>query len=308
MRVPRCHRDDRTCGDLRRLSSGRTVLSIANYNMHCGMDGWGRPYDYVRAITSLDADVIVLEEAWTTQGDDSGGQSAQAAVALGYQIVAHTLGEGRRIRPQPDAPDTWRARLLWSDRSKALYLDGERPLPERVRALPRFLEAEPGTLGIAVLVRPDLPVESTRLVRMRVLRADRVRRAALVVDLTVEGRPISVVGTHMSHLLFGSHRNWAELRRQLDSEARPDAVLAGDMNAWGPLVRAFMPGWRPAVTGRTWPSWRPHSQIDHILVRGALRPVSGAVLPDAGSDHRPVRAELEVGDPVDRPGAATERG
>ena len=79
MRVPRCHRDDRTCGDQRRLSSGRTVLSIANYNMHCGMDGWGRPYDYVRAITSLDADVIVLEEAWTTQGDDSGGQSAQAA-------------------------------------------------------------------------------------------------------------------------------------------------------------------------------------------------------------------------------------
>ena len=33
-----------------RLSSGRTVLSIANFNMHCGMDGWGRPYDYVAAI------------------------------------------------------------------------------------------------------------------------------------------------------------------------------------------------------------------------------------------------------------------
>ena len=38
------------CDHLRRLSSGRTVLSIANYNMHCGMDGWGRPYDYTRAI------------------------------------------------------------------------------------------------------------------------------------------------------------------------------------------------------------------------------------------------------------------
>ena len=156
---------------------------------------------------------------------DHAGRRLRASTqqhALGYQIVAHTLGEGRRIRPQPDAPDTWRARLLWSDRSKALYLDGERPLPERVRALPRFLEAEPGTLGIAVLVRPDLPVESTRLVRIRVLRRDRVRRAALVVDLTVEGRPISVAGTHMSHLLFGSHRNWAELRRQLRTEARPE--------------------------------------------------------------------------------------
>jgi len=36
-------------------------------------------------------------------------------------------------------------------------------------------------------------------------------------------------------------------------------------------------------------------------VRGAVRPVSGAVLPHAGSDHRPVRAELEV-----RGGRATD--
>jgi endonuclease/exonuclease/phosphatase family metal-dependent hydrolase len=53
-----------------------------------------------------------------------------------------------------------------------------------------------------------------------------------------------------------------------------------------------MPGWRRAVVGRTWPAWRPHSQIDHILVRGALQPVRGEVLPHGGSDHRPVRAEL----------------
>ena len=73
----------------------------------------------------------------------------------------------------------------------------------------------------------------------------------------------------MSHLHMGSHRNWAELRRQLRTEARPDAVLAGDMNTWGPLVHLFMPGWQRAVIGRTWPSWKPHSQIDHIMVRGA---------------------------------------
>lgn len=273
------------------------MLSIANYNMHCGMDGWGRPYDYVRAIASLDADVIVLEEAWTTEGAGGGGQSAEAAEALGYQLFAHTLGEGRRIRPQAGATDRWIGGPVWADRNRALYMDGVRPLPESVQTLPRWREAEPGTLGMAVLVRPDLAVESTRLVPMSVLRADRVRRAALVVDLTVDGTPISVVGTHMSHLVHGSHRNWAELRRQLETEARPDAVLAGDMNTWGPLVRTFMPGWHRAVVGRTWPSWRPHSQIDHILVRGSLRSVSSAVLPHAGSDHRPVRAELEVGAP-----------
>ena len=131
---------------------------------------------------------------------------------------------------------------------------------------------------------------------MRLLRADRVRRAAIVVDLTVDGRPISVAGTHMSHLLFGSHRNLAELRRRCGTEARPDAVLAGDMNSVGAARSSvFMPGWRRAVIGRSWPTWRPHSQIDHILVRGALRPVAGVVFPHAGSDHRPVRAELAVG-------------
>ena len=231
--------------------------------------------------------MIALEEAWTSEGDEGGGQAAAAAATLGYQVVTHTVGRGRRIRPQPDASASWRPRPMWAERNKALYLDGMRPLPESVRALARWREAEPGTMEIALLVRPELPIEATRLVHMSMLRADRTVRAALVVDLTVEGTQISVVGTHMSHLLFGSHRNWAELRRQLRTAARPDAVLVGDMNSWGPLVRLFVPGWRRAVKGSTWPTWRPHSQIDHILVRGALHPAGGEVLPHAGSDHRP---------------------
>jgi endonuclease/exonuclease/phosphatase family metal-dependent hydrolase len=272
------------------------VLSIANYNMHCGMDGWGRPYDYVAAIAALDADVIVLEEAWTVAGDEGGGQSAEVSRDLGYQIVAHTLGEGRRIRPQPVTTDSWLTRPIWKDENKALYMDGVRPVSERVKEMPRWQEAEQGTWGIAILVRPALEIEATRVLPMRTLRADRVRRAALVVDVTVSGRPISVAGTHMSHLHMGSFHNWAELRRQLRTEARPDALLAGDMNTWGPLVNRFMPGWHRAVIGATWPSWRPHSQIDHILVRGSgLRPVTGVVFPHSGSDHRPVRAEFEVG-------------
>jgi endonuclease/exonuclease/phosphatase family metal-dependent hydrolase len=285
------------------------VLSIANYNMHCGMDGWGRPYDYVAAIAGLDADIIVLEEAWTALGDSGGGQSAEAARALGYQEVAHQLGSGRRIRPQPAAPSSWLARPAWRGQNKALYMDGVRPQSAQVQAMARWQEAEQGTWGIAILVRPTLVIEATRVLPMTTLRADRVTRAALVVDVTVGGHPISVGGTHMSHLHMGSHRNWAELRRQLHSAARPDAVLAGDMNTWGPLVKRFMPGWRRAVVGPTWPTWRPHSQIDHILVRGALQPVAGVVFPHSGSDHRPVRAELSVDDGVGRPDPpATEGG
>ena len=276
------------------LSSVRNVLSVANFNVHCGIDGWGRPYDLLGAASSLGTDVIVLEEAWTTEGDDAGGQSGQLARHLGYQIVAHTLGEGRRIRPQPGADDHWAPRPIWRNANRALYMDGVRPWPDHIRALERWQQAERGSWGIAVLVRPELPIETTRVLPLSQLRADRVRRAAIVVDLTVEGKPISVAGTHMSHLHLGAHRNWAELRRQLQTEARPDAVLAGDMNTWGPLVHRLMPGWRRAVIGATWPTRRPHSQIDHIIVRGGLTPRSGQVLPDAGSDHRPVKAELEL--------------
>jgi endonuclease/exonuclease/phosphatase family metal-dependent hydrolase len=270
------------------------VLSVANFNMHCGMDGWGRPFDYVGAIESFEADVIVLEEVWTAAAEEA-GQAEQAAARLGYQLVTHPYGEGRRIRPQADAPDVWLARPAWAQPNKALYMDGVRPLPRRVQALERWQEAEPGTLSLAVLVRPTLSIEATRVLELGELPIDRVRRAALLVDVTVDGHPVSVAGTHMPHLHFGAHRNWAELRRLLRDGARPDAVLAGDMNTWSPIVRFFMRGWRRAVSGPTWPTWRPHSQIDHILVRGAVRPVAGTVLPHAGSDHRPVRATLEVG-------------
>jgi endonuclease/exonuclease/phosphatase family metal-dependent hydrolase len=281
------------------------VLSVANYNMHCGMDGWGRPYDYLAAIAGLDADVVVLEEAWTADGEAGGGQAAEAARHIGYQHIAHVVGEGRRIRPQPGEHSSWIAQPSFRDANRALYIDGVRPLRPHVYEMARYQEGEQGTMNIAVLVRPSLPLEATRVVPLRLLRADRLRRAAIVVDLTVDGHPVSVAGTHMSHIVYGSPHNFMELRRLLLTQARPDAVLAGDMNAWSPLVRLFMRGWRRAVRGRSWPAWSPHSQIDHILVRGSLRSVRSAVLPDVGSDHRPVRAELAVGEvPAGREGVA----
>ena len=66
------------------------------------------------------------------------------------------------------------------------------------------------------------------------------------------------------------------------------------MNTWGPLVRLFMPGWQRAVMGPTWPTWRPHSQIDHILVRGALHPSRARCSPTPARTTGPVRAELEA--------------
>jgi endonuclease/exonuclease/phosphatase family metal-dependent hydrolase len=279
------------------LSSVRIVLTVANFNTHAGVDGWGRPFDLISACRDFDADVIVLEESFTSiepGARDEIGQAEQVAGALGYEEVTCALAEGRRAQPDPAAtekgmpPEGLRGR-------NALFLDSEHPYSAKVRASTRFVEAERGIWGIAVLTRRHLVREDVRTLHLPRLERDRVRRAAIVVDLTADGHPISVVGTHMSHLQVGSHRHYAALKKRLRSEARHDAILLGDMNLWGPPVRVFLPQWHRAVKGKTWPSGNPHSQIDHILVRGALTVRSGEVLPAAGSDHRPVRARLDLG-------------
>jgi endonuclease/exonuclease/phosphatase (EEP) superfamily protein YafD len=72
------------------------------------------------------------------------------------------------------------------------------------------------------------------------------------------------------------------------------AVLAGDMNMWGPPVNSYVRGWRRAVTGRTWPAHRPHSQLDHVLVTPPVRVLEARIGEYAGSDHRPVVARLTL--------------
>jgi endonuclease/exonuclease/phosphatase family metal-dependent hydrolase len=272
------------------------VLTIANFNMHAGVDGWGRPFDYLAACRSLDADVLVLQEAWAAAGAPaSEGQAERIAADLGYQLVPCTLAEGYRIAPQQGAPASWMPRPAYADRNKSLYFDCVRPIAPATQRSARFAASERGTWGLAVLVRPELAIEESRVLHLPTLPRDRVRRAAVVVDFTAEGVPLSVIGTHMSHLHMGSRRHYRLLRHLLATEARPNAILSGDMNLWGPPVRSLMRGWHRAVKGASWPTWRPHSQIDHILVRGDIGIVSGEVRPDAGSDHRPVRAVLSLG-------------
>jgi endonuclease/exonuclease/phosphatase family metal-dependent hydrolase len=265
-------------------------LVVAAWNMHCGVDGWGRPFDAVAAARGLEADVLVLAEAWTP--DAGGGPVAELAEELGYHVVSRSLATGRLAGPHPDADDRWMRRFDWRGAGHAVYLDGERSLPARQMASPRFHQAQAGAWGVAVLTRQ--PAEEVAGVELGRLLPDRARRRAVVVRLPAAG-DLLVIGTHMSHLAFGSPLQFRRLARALgDAVGGRPAVLAGDMNLWGPPVATLLPGWRRAVRGRTWPAWRPHSQIDHVLVRGPLRVIDGEVGGPAGSDHRPVRVRLDV--------------
>jgi endonuclease/exonuclease/phosphatase family metal-dependent hydrolase len=270
------------------MPAGSNEFVAASYNVHAGIDGWGRPHDVLGLCRRIDADVLVLQESW--QPDGAKSVAAEVADALGYRVTEVPLAGGRRAAAHPDATARWMRRLDWRTTSHAIFLDSERPFPTRVMESARYREAEPGRWGIAVLSR--LPVRRSEVIALPRLRRDRANRAVVALSVEVNGHPIGIAGTHMSHLSHGSALHFRAVARMLDGVFGHEPVLlAGDMNLWGPPIHALLGQWHRAVKGKTWPAWRPHSQLDHLLVRGLAVRASG-VWPESGSDHRPVWARL----------------
>jgi endonuclease/exonuclease/phosphatase family metal-dependent hydrolase len=236
-------------------------LTVASYNSHAGLEprrhGVARPYDLPEVLRSFDADVTVVQESWTP---DAGVSAARlVAEECGAQCFEIAFGRGR-IRPWPHVP-----------RERRTF----------------------GSLGLSVITR--IPAEERgRLLVGRVPYDPTPERGALHLALDLCGTTVDFVGVHLtSRLPYGPPMQLRRLDAQLPPTGRL-GVLAGDFNFWGPGVLAFLRGWRRAVRGRTWPARRPHSQIDHILVRPGVTVVAAEVLPEVGSDHRPVRATLRV--------------
>lgn len=213
-------------------------------------------FDLASAIIDLDADVVVVQEAFRPDS----GESPLDVVAdkLGYEIHEVTFGRAR-LEPWPQ------------------------------------LSASRGTghVGLAVLSR--FPVRRRVELPVRPVLLDPApARQALHLEVDVHGVPLDVVGVHLtSRLPHGPPLQLRHLRPRLPHAGR-HAVVAGDFNFWGPGIATLVEGWRQAVRGRTWPAHRPHSQIDHVLVRHGVQVLSGEVLGDVGSDHRPVRTHLRL--------------
>lgn len=207
------------------------------------------------------ADVVVVPEAWRSAG--------------GEGILDPLEAKGYRVETVPLMP--------LADRPRRARHEGVVPAD--------------GTWELAVCSR--LPVVATRTLPLGRVPGDPAgERRALVLELSVGDRPLGIVGLHSSSRvhLGGSVAHLRRLRREIEASGVRADVVAGDFNLWGPPVVAIMRGWRRAVHGRTYPAHRPHSQIDHILVRGALGVVGGEVLAPTPSDHRPIRARLRLGD------------
>jgi endonuclease/exonuclease/phosphatase family metal-dependent hydrolase len=258
----------------------RDHVRVASFNLHMGVDGWGRPFDEVAECAALDADILIIQEAWMPD-DGTPGTAARVAGALGYAIVAEApLAHARLYAPIDTASRRWAP--LFGQVRKTLRLDDER---FKVPAGSRDRPARTGRWGVALLAR--VPCRDVEVLPLGKLRRDPARRAVIRCTTDVGGRAFTVHGTHMSHITHLSPAQYRRLARLLPPLDRP-ALLAGDMNMWGPPASSFFPGWRRAVVGRTWPAHRPHSQLDHVLVTPAVRVLDARVADATGSDHRPV--------------------
>jgi endonuclease/exonuclease/phosphatase family metal-dependent hydrolase len=214
-------------------------------------------FDVAGALRSFDADVLVVQEGWWP--DD--GDAAVDLVATDSGATVHWASFGRGI---------------------------VEPWPHIISARPHRAN---GRIGLGVVSR--LPARLVEMIPVGDVPGDpALRRCALRVALDVDGQDIDLIAVHLSSRLpYAPPMQLRNLRRRLPP---PDqrAVMVGDFNLWGPAVSALLPGWRRAVRGRTWPAHRPHSQIDHVLVRRDVEVVDAAVLDEVGSDHLPVRVTL----------------
>jgi len=245
-------------------------LTIASYNIHWGRGPTRRgaaPFDLVGACRELDADVLILQESWVP--DDGPSDHERVADALGMTVACDVSLARAVVEPEP--------RLI---------------VRERAAKTPGAGAGE-GGWHLVALVRLD--VHDAHVDRLPHLWFDHSDRAVLAFDVEVDGARLAVRGTHLPHLEYGAHLSTRGLRRSLPPADAPAAFI-GDMNMWGWTIDRMVPaGWRRAVHGKTWPSHRPHSQIDHLLVTRPVEVLSGQVGPDLGSDHLPIRARLRWG-------------
>lgn len=268
-------------------------MRVATFNLHAGVDGWGRPTRVLDAAAEIDADLYVLPETWRGEDED---MYARLAERLGLAGEFAPLARGLRAH-HADGGAGWQPLGAHFTGERVLLFDEHRSLTRPQSAhRARVDRLEPGAWGLALLTR--LPVESITTVELGRMPREKVNRALIVARLTLGGRPFHAVALHGAHLSHGSpllYRRVNDLIAGLDP-ALP-VLLAGDFNCWRPLLRALLPDWRTLARGRTWPAYRPHSQIDHVLGRGPWRSLRSWTV-DGGSDHRALVCDVELDAPA----------
>ena len=263
---------------------------MATFNLHAGVDGWGRRTRALEHAAALGADVLVCPEMW--RGDAGEDHFGALSDALGMAGLFVPLARAERST-QGTGPASWQPRGAHLHGEYGLFFTEHRSLTDAQRARRSSVPAEAGQWGIGLLTR--LPIDAVTSEPLERQPRERVRRAIVRADVRLgDGSAFTVFGVHFAHLSHGSFRQFRHVREVAGTLAQDRPVLiAGDFNSWRPPLRLFFPGWRQLVRARTWPARRPHSQIDHVLGSGPWLVRDGGAS-DGGSDHRALVVDLDL--------------
>lgn len=256
-------------------------LRLASWNLLHGRslaDGRTRPEDLHTGAKQLDPDVVALQEVDRFQ-ERSGGvdQTAEIAAAAGaswWMFVPSLWGVPGRdwTAASPDEPD---------DQGRAAYGVG------LVSRLP--------VLEWDVLRFPPAPMAMPLLVPGQgLVKVDDEPRVAVRAVVCGPSGPFTVIGTHLSFVPGVNARQLRQVVRWAADKPAPH-VLLGDLNMPGRLPGWFS-GWTQLARVRTYPSWKPRVQFDHVLASPVtahqVRNVESMRLPV--SDHNAVAVTLTL--------------
>ncbi|HVB50614.1 MAG TPA: endonuclease/exonuclease/phosphatase family protein [Acidimicrobiales bacterium] len=265
-------------------------MRVVAFNLHAGVDGWGRPTRALDVIKELDADVLILPELW--RGDEGVDFYDDLTTSLGLRGAFAALAKGERVIS--GVGDTgWQPRFAHFIGERGLYFHEHRSLTKsQHESRARLEHVETGTWGLGLLTRLD--VEDVRVISLGRLPREKVQRALVVARLRQGDRSFYVLAIHGAHLSHGSYRQYRRVSEFVGTlDPTLPILIGGDFNSWRPLLRLLLPGWHSLAHGRTWPAPRPHSQIDHILGRGPWQSIQSFTR-DGGSDHLALVADIEL--------------
>ena len=241
-----------------------TVLRVATYNIHKGVQGVGprrrlEIHNLGLAVEQIDADIVCLQEVRKLHRREAQHFTRWPALS--------------------------QAEFLAPEGYEAVY---------QTNAFTRY-----GEHGNALLSR--WPVIDHQHEDMSDHRFE--QRGLLHVEVSVYGRTVHVIVVHLGLIPASRTRQVAQIKRFIEREVPVQAPLlvAGDFNDWGVQMDRTLGAVDLIAFGNgrnaTYPARLPVVQFDHIYSRG-LKPL-GLLIPRGRawwrmSDHLPLIAEFEV--------------
>ena len=156
-----------------------------------------------------------------------------------------------------------------------------------------------GFLGVVFFAGDRIEIESVTVIDL----PGHCHRGAVIADLRKDGQALRVVGTHLSLTQVLRIAQMRTLGQHLYRRPARPTLLCGDLNEWRPwggtaLSRAVLGDRYTGPAPATFPVRRPMLRLDRVLGAGGARVHRARVLDGPGirvaSDHRPLRAEIDV--------------